>query len=608
MSERITEDIVRRHFTASIGGVDGEVRLWEQKTDNKRIQALLRKASKSGGGTGRPEFIVAFDNRQDFLIVVECKANLTRHESIGRDKPADYAVDGVLHYARHLSREFNVLGIAVSGTDKKTLRVSHFLHFKSENKAEDAKNEFGDTILPLADYLNGFYKHGKVLNQDLNKLLLFTKKLNSDLHSLKIKEAHRSLLISAILMALQNEGFADSYQTTTPPLLLKRIEDTMLHEMRAAGIPDGTIESIKAVYGSIRTPGKLAQKRHLPDLIASIDEKVNSFGKTHEYYDVLGQFYIEFLRYSNSDKGLGIVLTPPHITELAADLVAASENDTLYDNCAGTGGFLIAGMKRMISKAANNEHKIERIKKRGIVGVEEQPDIVSLLCSNMFIHGDGRSNVIQGDCFDDDIQNRVRNDYRPNIGFLNPPFKGKGKGKSAEELLYVLNNLETLASGGKCAALLPMQCALAQKGRRLALKQKLLENHTLDAVLSLPNDLFSDSKANVVTCLILFNAHQPHPRDKKTWFAYCKDDGFVKKKPRGRIDHRNQWRGIKGKWVSAYLNRENIAGFSVMKEVRANDEWCAEAFIEADYAKLTQDVFNDVIQNFALYRLKQKER
>jgi type I restriction enzyme M protein len=44
-------------------------------------------------------------------------------------------------------------------------------------------------------------------NQDYLKLLEYTKELNDLLHTKKIKEAQRSLLISGILIALQNTSF-----------------------------------------------------------------------------------------------------------------------------------------------------------------------------------------------------------------------------------------------------------------------------------------------------------------------------------------------------------------------------------------------------------------
>jgi type I restriction enzyme M protein len=115
--------------------------------------------------------------------------------------------------------------------------------------------------------------------------------------------------------------------------------------------------------------------------------------KTHKYFDTLGQFYIEFLRYANSDKGLGIVLTPPHITDLFSELAGVNQDSIILDNCMGTGGFLISAMKTMIKQAKGNQTKIENIKKTQLIGIEYQDDIYALGISNMIIHGDGKTNV-----------------------------------------------------------------------------------------------------------------------------------------------------------------------------------------------------------------------
>ena len=52
-----------------------------------------------------------------------------------------------------------------------------------------------------------------------------------------------------------------------------------------------------------------------------------------------------------------------------------------------------------------------------------------------------------------------------------------------------------------------------------------------------------------------------------------------------------------------YRNREVHAGKSVMQAVTAADEWCAEAYMETDYTKLTQAEFERVVRNYAIYRL-----
>jgi len=82
----------------------------------------------------------------------------------------------------------------------------------------------------------------------------------------------------------------------------------------------------------------------------------------------------------------------------------------------------------------------------------------------------------------------------------------------------------------------PMSTSLATSGKILELKNKLLEKHTLEAVLSMPDELFINSKVGIVSCIMVFTAHKPHPKNKETYFGYYKDDGFVKRKGKGRID------------------------------------------------------------------------
>jgi type I restriction enzyme M protein len=131
-NERLTEDIVREHFKSD--PLFSSVKFEEQKSTNIRIADCLTNASKSGRDQqGKPEFIITFPTQNmDYLIVVECKANTDKHESTNRDKPKEYAVDGVLHYAKFLSTEFNVVAIAVSGEENNCLVITNFLQ-KKEN-------------------------------------------------------------------------------------------------------------------------------------------------------------------------------------------------------------------------------------------------------------------------------------------------------------------------------------------------------------------------------------------------------------------------------------------------------------------------------------------
>ena len=593
-NETKTEAIVRDHFRK----FEDVLNIAEKISDNPKIDKLLKNASKSGGGKGFPEFIITYKNNPDFLIVIECKPNVSKHESPNRDKYSEYAVDGALLYASYLSKEFDVLAIGVSGESKSSIRISHFLHLKGSKTAESV---FGGSFLDAESYLRGYVQNPQKFRQDHNELLEFASKLNDNLQSHKILANGRSLLISSILIALANDAFRSSYaKHKAPQNLARSLVETTRNELEKANITGNKLTSLRTQFDFIRTDTTLSEKDNfLEEAINSIDANINSFIKTHEYFDALGALYIEFLKYSNSDKGLGIVLTPPHITELFADLARVNKDSIVYDNCAGTAGFLISAMKKMIGDAKGDEQKVNKIKSEQLVGVEYQTHIFALTISNMYIHGDGKTSILKGDCFDQEIVDSIKQ-KKPNVGLLNPPYKSQKD--DIEELEFVLNNLECLQQNGICVAILPMQCALTTSTKIEPLKQKIMEQHTLEAVLSMPNELFNNSKTNVVSCVMVFRAHVPHPENKEVFFGYFKNDGFMKVKNKGRIDQKNKWESIKSSWLDAYINPKNIAGLSVMKKVKATDEWCAEAYMETNYSKITRDDFERVVKNYAMFK------
>lgn len=594
-NERITENIVRRHFSS----YSDECIIEEQKSSNPKIDKLLKNASKKGGAKGYPEFIISIKNNLDFIIVVECKANIVKHQSSTLDKYDEYAVDGALLYASFLSKEYDVLAIGVSGQNLKELKVSHYLYLKGEKKHTPI---FPNKLLDIESYITGYLKSPAKERQDYDALLDFSRELNVELRYHKIKEGDRALLISSILIALDDKAFRKAYKEyEKPEELANFLVDTVSNVLRKANLLEKNLANLKIQFSFIRTDRSLSSEQGvLRNLIDSIDKHINTFIKTHKYFDVLGQLYIEFLRYANSDKGLGIVLTPPHITKLFAELAQVNKNSIAYDNCTGTGGFLISAMKRMAEDTKGDQEKIKEIKTKQLIGVEYQAHIFALAISNMYIHQDGKTNIINGSCFDVKVMEQVKK-YKPTVGFLNPPYKADIK-----ELEFMLNNLEILQTGGTCIAIVPMQSALAQKREIYELKKRLLEKHTLEAVFSMPNELFSSSKTkiNVVTCVMIFTAHKPHSLNKETYFGYYKDDGFVKRKIKGRIDAFGKWEDIKAEWVSSYINRKAKTGFSVNKIVTANDEWCAEAYMETDYTQLKDEDFIRTIRDYSSFLVK----
>ncbi len=116
----------------------------------------------------------------------------------------------------------------------------------------------------------------------------------------------------------------------------------------------------------------------------------------------------------------------------------------------------------------------------------------------------------------------------------------------------------------------------------------------------MPDDLFYP--VGVITCIMIFEAHKPHLKNFKTFFGYFKDDGFQKTKHMGRIN-KGKWDNLKKEWLNAYINKEQEAGLSVLKTITAKDEWCAEAYMETDYSKLSRVDFEKTVRDYAIYKL-----
>ena len=571
----------------------------EQKSDNAKIDKLLKNASKKGNKNGFPDFIIYSKKYPELLIVVEAKADINKHESSTRDNYSEYAVDGALLYSSFLSKEFDVLAIAISGEERHNFQISHFIQLKDDKKAYSL---FSDKILSIDEYFDGINKSNYKFNQDYAKLIAYTKTLNETLHAKKIKESQRALLISGILIALKDRSFKDGYKKhENVTQLVKALYTAIDGQLSTGEIPQKKIDVLTQAFAFVKTNPALTDsksgKKFLEDLIDEIDKEINGFMITHQYVDTVSQFYIEFLRYANNDKGLGIVLTPPHITDLFAELAGVDKNSIVLDNCCGTGGFLISAMKRMLIDAKGDKNKELEIKSNQLIGIEFQDDIYTLLISNMIIHRDGRTNIYWGDCFKEieDVKRR----FKPNVGLLNPPYKSKAS--DIEEFEFILNNLDALESGGTCIAIIPISCAIEKSSIAENLRKRVLEKHTLEAVLSMPEELFHNSKVNTVTCAVILTAHKPHPKGKKTWFAYCRDDGFVKMKNKGRIDANHTWDEIREKWVTAFRNRDVDDKFSIMKEVSAKDEWCVEAYLETDYSEFTFKDYEQTVKKYLMF-------
>ena len=611
-NERNTEDLVRDHFKND--PLFKILKFEEQKTIVPKAKKCLSTASKNlTGKPGYPEFIITIPAFPDDIIVVECKADAKFHESKKKDSVSTYAVDGVLHYASFLSSEYNVFSIAVSGDEERELKISSFYLKKGEATHEERDDELLDVYSYIAIF-KGELQARTIENELITRTAI---DLNKELNDYSIVEYERCTLISAILLALQDEGFRASYRASAktktleprPNRVAKGIVDGIKAVLLDNNIDANRVATMVSEYEKIKN-SSIAKDQHIKKkkdssyednyVLRNLTERLeNTILPLTSYgdkgYDVLGRFYTEFIRYAGTDKKTGLVLTPQHVTDFFCDIVNLNASDVVFDPCCGTGGFLISAMKRMLILAGNDQKKKKRIKTRQLLGVEIRTDMFTYACSNMMMCGDGRANIYEGDSFSPQNKKKSKT-LNPTVAFLNPPYDVDEDG----QLRFVENALSCLRQGGRCAAIVQMSCATEPTMAAKLVRERLLRRHTLKGVLSMPNELFHP--VGVITCIMVFEAHSPHPPQYKTFFGYFKDDGFTKSKHLGRING-GAWEQIRSRWLSAYINHESRPMVSVLHTITAGDEWCAEAYMETDYSNIRKEDFEKVVRDYAVYQL-----
>ena len=232
---------------------------------------------------------------------------------------------------------------------------------------------------------------------------------------------------------------------------------------------------------------------------------------------------------------------------------------------------------------------------------------------------------MQGSCFD--FRDWIIDTARPDIVLMNPPYnaqrltmdkdyvktwKPSQKEDPSKGLYFVKwmsDIIEEMGTTAKLAILLPVACAIGTSSEIKRLKEEILQKNTLDAVFTLPNEIFYPG-ASASACCMVFKLGVPHERSGKTFFGYYKEDGFRKKKNLGRVeqigpDGKSLWTDIEKKWILLYQNRDAEPGLYATAKVGTDDEWLCEAYMETDYSNLSDDVFQSVINNFLAYQIKE---
>ena len=231
-------------------------------------------------------------------------------------------------------------------------------------------------------------------------------------------------------------------------------------------------------------------------------------------------------------------------------------------------------------------------------------------CSNMILRGDGKSNILHGDCMK--LKDEIMN-LGATVGMMNPPYS-----ESSYNIMdFVYNLCKFVKKGKRVVVIVPTSCAHADD--YAPYRNMILKENTLLGVMSMNIDLFKGI-AGTITCIMVFETGKPHDFNKKVYFGNWKEDGYIWHKTLGRIADKKHKKNkylpnecVK-LWLESFNSKQVDDEFGIWRKLNfdsesetCNDEWLWEYFVETDYTLLTQDDFEKEVKKYMLFQLKQLE-
>lgn len=547
----------------------------EESAMSEYLKEALKGAAKTKTKTnfGKPDFHV---EKYKLPVIIENKKGISKLLSKNKDgikfedkDIENYAVNGALHYSRAMidsGKYEEVIAVGVAGDSEDNVNMKIYYVFGAGTNAykELSKTSTFD-FLENNDIFSNFYKEAILSEEEKHQILIdsqttlrgYAKKLNKLMHNHNITAPQRVLYVSGMLLAMQEIKDKNGLKTDgglTPEDLkgsqLESKRDGTLIVNQIKGFLDGreiAEDKKKLMLASFGEISKDIQRDELVENDKEVAKFINGnssvtkqiFTFIYEYIfksidglgghiDIMGEMYSEFLKYALGDgKEIGIVLTPPYVTKMMAQILNITSENKVMDLATGSAGFLISAMELMIDDSnikygkgtTKSKKAINNLKKNNLLGVELNAEMYTLAATNMILRGDGSSRIEKGSAFN--RPESLFTDFKADRVLLNPPFSYEENG-----LPFIAYGLDRMEKGGLGAIIIQDS---AGSGKAIKTAQKILKKHTLLASIKMPVDLFIPM-AGVQTSIYIFKAHEAHDYDQIVKFIDFRNDGYKRAK------------------------------------------------------------------------------
>lgn len=328
----------------------------------------------------------------------------------------------------------------------------------------------------------------------------------------------------------EGDGFEDDIDAYTMENVFLVTEEARWNTIAAAAhtpeigtVIDNAMRAIEADNKALK--GVLPKNYASPDLDKRVlGEVVDIFTNNIDMSnaevsaDLLGRTYeyciAQFAAYEGV-KG-GEFYTPASVVKTLVEVLEPLENCRVYDPCCGSGGMFVQSVNFL--RAHNG--------RRGTISVygqESNPDTWKMAKMNMAIRGiEADFGPYHADTFTNDLHPTMKADYI----LANPPFNFSNWGQesliddvrwkyglppaSNANFAWIQHMIHHLSPNGKMGLVLANTALSINTGEEYEIRKKIIEDNLVEAIVSLPAQLFYSTKIRVS---IWFINKQKHNTD-----------------------------------------------------------------------------------------------
>ncbi len=180
---------------------------------------------------------------------------------------------------------------------------------------------------------------------------------------------------------------------------------------------------------------------------------IEPFEKYHFYttrVDGIGAAYEVLGMRTGKDVKAGQFFTPENVVKFMVRLAELDTDDLVLDPACGTSRFLVYSMEDMVKKAEtkrNAEDVVHRIRSQQLFGTDYDLDVAKLAKMNMYIHGDGKSNILAEDgllLYSQAQGGKIDMDSMIDVILTNPPLGDQSYQKSDYDDHFKLERMEII--------------------------------------------------------------------------------------------------------------------------------------------------------------------